>query len=97
MKNDEARPSPGAAREEFFPGVGSEAPTESLWLAAGRNRRQLYSNDRAGQGGLKTALYVRKGSAAARAAVSISSTSAASSAAALSCSNACDDGGRAVS
>jgi len=30
MNNDEARPSPEAAREEFFPGVWSEAPTEPL-------------------------------------------------------------------
>jgi hypothetical protein len=30
MKNDEARPSPEAAREEFFRGVASEAPAESL-------------------------------------------------------------------
>jgi len=29
MKNDEARPSPEAAREEFFPGVWSEASTEA--------------------------------------------------------------------
>jgi len=30
MKNDEAQPSPEAAREEFFRGVSSEAPTEPL-------------------------------------------------------------------
>jgi hypothetical protein len=41
MKNDEARLSPEAAREEFFPGVGSEAPTEASGCprVGERNRR----------------------------------------------------------
>ena len=46
MKNDEAQPSPEAAREEFFPAVESEARQNMLVL---RRDEMLAGTDDAGR------------------------------------------------
>jgi hypothetical protein len=44
MKNDEARPSPEAAREEFFRGVEPEAAQNSLATREAETERGAFTN-----------------------------------------------------